>query len=41
MQKILVWFRNDLRLHDHIALSQATQKAQEVFALYCIDERFF
>ncbi|GAB4134150.1 MAG: DASH family cryptochrome [Raineya sp.] len=41
MQKVLVWFRNDLRLHDQIALYQATQKAQEVYAVYCIDERHF
>ena len=39
MQKILVWFRNDLRLHDHIALYQAAQRAKEVYAVYCIDEQ--
>jgi deoxyribodipyrimidine photo-lyase len=41
MQKVLVWYRNDLRLHDHAALHQATQKASEVYAMYCIDERWF
>lgn len=41
MQKVLVWFRNDLRLHDQVALHQATQKAQEVYAVYCIDEQSF
>ena len=41
MQKVLVWFRNDLRLHDQVALYQATQKAKEVYAAYCIDERIF
>jgi deoxyribodipyrimidine photo-lyase len=41
MQKVLVWFRNDLRLHDHAALYQASQKAKEVYAVYCIDKRLF
>lgn len=41
MQKILVWFRNDLRLHDHAALYYAIQKAKNVYAAYCIDERWF
>jgi deoxyribodipyrimidine photo-lyase len=41
MKKILVWYRNDLRLHDHLPLYQATQKAQQVFLVYCIDKRWF
>jgi len=41
MQKVLVWFRNDLRLHDQVALHQATQKSKEVYAAYCIDRRIF
>jgi deoxyribodipyrimidine photo-lyase len=40
MKRIVVWFRNDLRLHDHIALCEALQKAEEVIPVYCIDDQF-
>ena len=42
---ILVWFRNDLRIHDHEALHAAAQAAQaqglRLVALYCFDPRHF
>ncbi len=37
----LVWFRNDLRLHDNEALHQATQTCDELLCVYCIDTREF
>ena len=47
--KIIVWFRNDLRLHDnallHAALSQFNKQAgggaSEFICLYCFDTRFY
>lgn len=41
MKKILVWLRNDLRLHDNIPLHEAMQKAEKVWVAYCIDSRWF
>ena len=35
----LVWFRNDLRLHDHEALATANQEATSVVPVYCFDPR--
>ncbi len=40
-QKILVWLRNDLRLHDHEALHRALQNAPSVAMIYCVDPRLF
>ena len=34
--KNLVWFRNDLRLHDNPALSQACAKADQVVGIYIV-----
>ncbi len=34
---ILVWFRQDLRLHDHPALTHAVQSGRPVIALYVLD----
>ncbi len=34
----LVWFRNDLRLHDNITLTQAIQDASSILAVYCLPE---
>jgi len=40
--KILIWYRNDLRLHDHEALYRALeQKAQLIIPFYCFDDRQF
>lgn len=38
---ILVWFRNDLRLHDNEILLEAVQKADVVIPVYCFDPRYF
>ncbi|MGB7415349.1 MAG: DASH family cryptochrome [Thermosynechococcaceae cyanobacterium] len=40
-RKILVWFRNDLRLHDHEPLTQALRSGAQVIPLYCFDPRQF
>ena len=39
--KILLWFRNDLRVHDHESLFKASQKTAQVFPLYVLDPRIF
>lgn len=41
MKRILVWFRSDLRVNDHEALSTAVSKADEVIPYYCLDERMW
>jgi deoxyribodipyrimidine photo-lyase len=40
-KRILVWFRNDLRLHDHQPLFEACQKGENVIPLFCFDPRWF
>ncbi|NJK34481.1 MAG: DASH family cryptochrome [Oscillatoriales cyanobacterium SM2_2_1] len=35
----LVWFRNDLRLHDHAPLTSAVQQGKVVLPVYCFDPR--
>ncbi len=41
MKNILVWLRNDLRLHDNVPLYEAMQKAEKVWVAYCVDSRWF
>ncbi len=38
---ILVWFRNDLRIHDNEILLEATRKADKVLPVYCFDPFYF
>lgn len=38
---ILVWFRNDLRLHDNEVLHEAVQKGDIVIPVYFFDPRYF
>ncbi len=40
-KRAIVWFRNDLRLHDNEALQDALRNADEVIPIYVIDERVF
>ena len=40
MIKTLVWFRNDLRVHDNKALKQASEEG-EILPVYCFDPRHF
>jgi deoxyribodipyrimidine photo-lyase len=41
LNRILVWYRNDLRLHDHIPLSNAAKQGATVIPVYCFDPRSF
>jgi len=38
---LLLWFRTDLRLHDHEALTAALQSGVPVVLVYCVDPRQF
>lgn len=38
---ILVWFRNDLRLHDNEMLVEAIAKSDRILPVYCFDPRHF
>lgn len=40
-KKIGVWFRNDLRLHDHQPILEALNRAEFVIPIYCFDPRNF
>ena len=40
-QKGLVWFRNDLRVHDNESVTNAVQQNDSVIAVYCFDPRHF
>ncbi|TFV95740.1 DASH family cryptochrome [Algoriphagus kandeliae] len=40
-RRIIVWFRNDLRLQDNETLSKAIQMGEEVVPVYCFDPRHF
>ena len=37
--KILLWYRNDLRIHDHEALWKASEKTSQVVPVYIFDPR--
>jgi deoxyribodipyrimidine photo-lyase len=41
LNRILVWYRNDLRLHDHRPLSNAIKQGATVIPVYCFDPRSF
>ena len=41
INKAIVWFRNDLRVHDNEALSEALRMADEVIPVFVFDERVF
>lgn len=38
-KRIVLWFRQDLRLHDNEALTSALQRGEEVVPVYVFDER--
>jgi deoxyribodipyrimidine photo-lyase len=40
-KQILLWYRNDLRLHDRVALHQALGEGASVIPVYCFDDRHF
>ncbi len=39
--RIVVWFRNDLRLEDNETLTRAIQQGKEIIPVYCFDSRQF
>ncbi|GEN56572.1 cryptochrome DASH [Halolactibacillus alkaliphilus] len=41
MKAAVVWFRNDLRVHDHEPLLRASQSGLPVVGVYCFDPRSF
>ncbi len=40
-QRVIVWFRQDLRLHDNEALTDAIKSGEEIFPVYVFDKRNF
>jgi deoxyribodipyrimidine photo-lyase len=43
-QRLLIWYRNDLRLHDHEPLHRASDRtlgASQIIPVYCFDPRQF
>ena len=40
-QRILIWYRNDLRVRDLLTLDRAVQQAAEIIPVYCFDDRAF
>ena len=45
-KRVVLWFRNDLRLHDNVIIDTAVKKVQsgaatEVLPVYCFDPRWF
>jgi deoxyribodipyrimidine photo-lyase len=40
-RKVIVWFRQDLRLHDNEALTEAMKRGDEIVPIYVFDERHF
>jgi deoxyribodipyrimidine photo-lyase len=41
MANTMIWFRNDLRLHDNETLLKAIKKGEKVLPVFCFDERWF
>ena len=45
MHRVILWFRNDLRVHDNILLNWANRqpktKHSEFLPVFCFDPRFF
>lgn len=40
-RRVVVWFRQDLRLHDNEALTEAMKRGDEIVPIYVFDERQF
>ncbi|MGK7873950.1 MAG: DASH family cryptochrome [Xenococcaceae cyanobacterium] len=40
-KRILIWYRHDLRLHDHEPMYLALKQKAQVIPVYCFDERQF
>lgn len=40
-QRVLIWYRNDLRVHDHEPLYRSIVENAEIIPFYCFDDRHF
>ncbi|MDJ0716443.1 MAG: DASH family cryptochrome [Prochloraceae cyanobacterium] len=40
-QRIIIWYRNDLRLHDHEPIYDAIEQKAQIIPVYCFDDRQF
>lgn len=40
-RRVIIWFRNDLRLHDHEAFTEALNMGAEIFPVYVFDDLWF
>ena len=40
-KRAIVWFRQDLRLHDNEALHEALKHSDDIIPVYIFDERVF
>jgi deoxyribodipyrimidine photo-lyase len=40
-KRILIWYRNDLRIHDLRSLHKAVEQQAEIIPVYCFDDRHF
>jgi deoxyribodipyrimidine photo-lyase len=41
VKRVLIWYRNNLRIHDCKILDRALQEKAEIIPLYCFDRRYF
>ncbi|MBC7388367.1 MAG: DASH family cryptochrome [Opitutaceae bacterium] len=41
MQRSIVWFKTDLRLHDNETLFRAIEQSHQIIPVYCFDEKHF
>jgi deoxyribodipyrimidine photo-lyase len=41
LKRVLVWYRNNLRIHDCVALDRALREKAEIIPVYCFDRRYF
>lgn len=39
--RVLVWFRNDLRIHDQVLLHEAAKKNKEILPVYCFNPLYY
>lgn len=39
--RVIVWFRNDLRVHDNALLVSASENSKEIIPVFCFDPRHF
>ncbi|NNE30204.1 MAG: DASH family cryptochrome [Saprospiraceae bacterium] len=40
-KRVIVWFRQDLRLHDNEALNHALVRSEQIIPIFVFDDRFF